>query len=182
MAKAVYGVVVDHARRLHVGVANGGANKLKPALLKIFAHRIRGSGAGGHLGHGGPGILHSFALDKLPNVAIKAAEALLHLQKRLGVEGGGGNFETVAHNARILQKLLVLGLVVASDDRRVKAIKGGAEVFALAQNGEPAQPGLKAIENDELEVFGVVVNRHPPLGVVVGDFNRVVVVHPAAAG
>src|SRR4030081_2449730 len=46
IAEAGGGVVVDHADRLHEGVANGAADEAKPAFFQVFAHRV------GHLGGG----------------------------------------------------------------------------------------------------------------------------------
>ena len=42
------------------------------------------------------------------------------------------------------------------------------------------QPGLRAFEDQQLEQRAVVVHRHAPLGVVVGDVERVVAAPGAA--
>src|SRR5438270_671483 len=43
---------------------------------------------------------------------------------------------------------------------------------ALAKDRLPGEPGLRALEQQELEEHAVVVHRHAPLGVVVRDAER----------
>ena len=66
------------------------------------------------------------------------------------------------------------------DGLRVEAGEGPAVALALAEDGEPAQPGLSALEHQELEEQPVVVHRHAPLLVVVG-VEEGLVAHPGAA-
>jgi hypothetical protein len=40
MPEAIRGVIINHARRLHVGVDNGRADKIEPALLQVFADGV----------------------------------------------------------------------------------------------------------------------------------------------
>ena len=61
-------------------------------------------------------------------------------------------------------------------DLGVEPRERSAERRALPQDRQPAQAGLGALEDEELEVLPVVVDRHAPLGVVVAD---VVHVRPA---
>src|SRR5690606_26003970 len=50
---------------------------------------------------------------------------------------------------------------------RVEAGEGGAERLTLAEDGEPGEAGLEALQADLLEEAGVVGDRPAPLGVVV---------------
>ena len=59
--------------------------------------------------------------------------------------------------------------VVARDLAGVEVVEGTAVVVALVQDGGPAQAGLGAFQNQELEEDAVVMLRHAPFLVVVLD-------------
>src|SRR5262249_7550342 len=63
---------------------------------------------------------------------------------------------------------------------RLEAVKGAAEVVALAQDRDPGQPGLKAVEHQFLEQRAIIVLRHAPFLVVIGDVQRILL-RPGAA-
>ena len=67
-------MVVDHARRLHEGVADGRADEVEAALFQILAHGVRFGVCARHLLQRLPRVLLGLAADKLPDVGIKAAE------------------------------------------------------------------------------------------------------------
>src|SRR5690606_35420288 len=56
---------------------------------------------------------------------------------------------------------------------RIGLRKRAAEIVALAPDGDPRQPSLEAVEDQLLEQRAVVIFRHAPLLVVVGDIDRV---------
>jgi hypothetical protein len=53
-----------------------------------------------------------------------------------------------------------------------KLAQRAAEGVALAEDGQPGEAGLEALEAELLEEAAVVVDRPPPLGVVVGEELR----------
>jgi hypothetical protein len=55
----------------------------------------------------------------------------------------------------------------------VKAGEGFAEGRTLAEDRQPREPGLEALEGEQLEEGVVAVQRTPPLLVVIGDVERV---------
>src|SRR5690606_41873933 len=57
--------------------------------------------------------------------------------------------------------------------RGIEVVERGAVVLALAQDGNPAQPGLGTFQRQELEQGTVVMERHAPLVVVVVLVERV---------
>lgn len=114
-AQAAYKVIVYQAHRLHEGVADGGPDEVEVASLEIFAHGIGIWGSGGDLLHGLGRVQPRLAIYELPNVAIEAAEFLLHRQKCLRVRDGGGDFKFVADYAGIAQELFDLATIVARD-------------------------------------------------------------------
>src|SRR5262249_41478325 len=83
------------------------------------------------------------------------------------------DLHAITHDAGILHQLLDLLRRVARDLLRLEAVEGPAEVLALAQNGDPGQPGLKAVEDELLVERAVVVFGHAPFFVMIGDVKRV---------
>ena len=73
----------------------------------------------------------------------------------------------VAHDAGVVHQRRDLVGIVAGDDLGCEAVESGAEIFALAQDRDPRQPGLEAVENQLFVKRPVVVLRHAPLGVVI---------------
>lgn len=62
----------------------------------------------------------------------------------------------------------------------VEAAKRAAEGLPLAEDDEPAQPGLESFEADLLEEAAPVTDGHPPFAVVVAAVQRIAVAPEAA--
>src|SRR5690606_8155270 len=62
---------------------------------------------------------------------------------------------------------------VARDLVEIEAVEGLAVGRALAQDGDPGEPGLRAFEHQELEETSIVVHRNAPLPIVVSEVERV---------
>jgi len=54
----------------------------------------------------------------------------------------------MAHDAGIGEKAGDIGFAIAGHRVEIEAIEGGAEVFALAQDGQPGQTRLEALQTD----------------------------------
>ena len=78
------------------------------------------------------------------------------------------------------QRLELLG-TIAGDDLRIEAVESAAEVLPLAQDRDPGEAGLETIEDQLLEQGPVVRLGHAPVGVVIGDIERIDA-RPGAAG
>src|SRR3989442_3182205 len=90
--KTAYHVVVHHAGRLHVRVADRGADELEAALLQILGQGVglrrgRPEGFSGHP----VGIAHCPVAREAPDVPIETAILLLDLQKTPRI--GDGTFD-----------------------------------------------------------------------------------------
>src|SRR5204863_4969495 len=105
LAKAAIEVIVDHADRLHKGIADGRADEFEAALEEILAKGIGFGGLRRHLSRAVATIEHRSAADEAPDVRIEAAELPLHGEKRLGVADGGVDLQPVAHDALVLHPL-----------------------------------------------------------------------------
>ena len=86
----------------------------------------------------------------------------------------------MTHDAGITKQTFDVRLSVAGDLVEVEAVERGAEVLALAQDGQPRKPGLKPFQADLLEQAAIVVDGPAPLLVVVAPVEIVVAVPRAA--
>ena len=113
--------------------------------------------------------------------SAREARALLH-DVEIGARRAHRalDLHAVAHDAGVLHQPLDLLRRVARDLLRLEAVEGAAEVVALAQDGDPGQPGLEAVEHELFVERAVVVFRHAPFLVVIGDVERVLL-RPRAA-
>ena len=86
----------------------------------------------------------------------------------------------MAHNAGISEQAGDIRLAEFRDPVEIETGEGGAEILALAQDGQPRQARLKALQADLLEQPAVVGHRPPPLRIVIDEVVRLVAMPPAA--
>ena len=115
---------------------------------------------------------HLFTLgtapDEPPDVGVEGAELVLHGDEGAGVAHGGLNLGPIADDAGVEEDLLD---PLGGEPGHLLHIELGEEATVarpLLEDGQPAQPGLRPFEDEELEVGAVVVHRHSPFGVVIG--------------
>ena len=171
VSKAVDGMVIDHACRLHEGIADRAPNEAETAFFQVFSHRVRYFSAGGYVLHGFPPIDHGFAISELPDVGIKTAKLMLDFNERPGIGNGGFDLESVADNAWIIQQGLYFTFVIAGNFFYIKISEQFAVVFTLFKDGRPAQAGLCAFQCDELKKYPVIMQRYAPFIVMVVLFK-----------
>ena len=162
-------MVVHHASGLHEGVADRRAYEAEAALLQIFAHGVGFRRSRGNVFRPARDALHRLPAGELPDVRVEAAEFALHRKKRPRVRNGGGDFQPVANDARIGEQGAHFLRVVLRDFRGVEAVEDFAVALALPQDRFPAEPRLRALEDQEFEEHAVVVDGHTPFFVVVAD-------------
>lgn len=91
-------MIVYHADSLHKCVADCCPHELKPSFPQGFAHGIRLGGVAGNIGQLLPCIPDSFAINKLPDVSVKASKLFLYLKKYPRIRDGGVDFEPVSYD------------------------------------------------------------------------------------
>ena len=111
-------------------------------------------------------------VDERPHVRVEAAEVGLHLEDALRVVDRRLDLAAVAHDAGVAEQSFDVAFGERGDGGGIEPGEGGAVSLALVEDRAPAQARLRAFEGEELEVLGVVVRRHPPLVVVIGDHER----------
>src|SRR6267143_3262628 len=160
-------VIVDHARGLHEGVANGRADEAETALLQIFAEDVGFGGLCREAFVGFPGVLFGLTADEAPNVSVKRAEFFLNFQEGAGVADGGVNFKAVANDSSVAEQFADLLFVVARDFLRIESIKYFAIPRAFLQDCVPTQSRLRAFQYQELKPRALVMHGHTPFLVVI---------------
>ena len=167
-------MIVDHADRLHEGVDDGRPAEFEAALRQFLGDRARDCGLRRHLASRFVVVDFRPAVDEVPQ-QLRKARPLVH-DVEPGARRAHRAFDlcAVAHDAGILHQPLDLGRPVARDFFRNEIVEGAAEIVALAQDGDPRQAGLETVEHEFFVERAVVVFRHAPFLVVIGDVERIV--------
>ena len=162
-------MIVDHAGGLHQRVADGRADELESALNQVAAHGVGFGCAGWHLSHSSPTILLRLVADKTPEVSVETAELFPDREKRLRILDRCRNLQPVTHDPGVAEEPFHIARVVARDLLRVKSVERFAIILSFLENRSPAQPGLRAFKDQKLKQYSIVMNRHAPFLIVIGN-------------
>jgi hypothetical protein len=99
-------------------------------------------------------VTDGFAIHEPPDAGIEAAELVLRLQKCFGALYGCRDLQAIADDSCIRHQGCRFALRVAGDLAGVEVVEGDALVLPLAQNRQPAQPGLRAFDDKEFGQSG----------------------------
>ena len=170
--RASHQVIVDQPARLHECVANCGADELESALEQITAERVTLGCSRGYFGGRAALIFARPASDEAPDVAIETTELVLHLDERLRIPQRRGDLQSIADDTGVGHQRRDFVRVVARDLLHIEVVEGAAIVFALVQNRRPAEAGLRAFQDQQLKPVPVILQRHAPFLIVVGQIDR----------
>src|SRR5580692_1974 len=166
-------MVVDHADRLHERIHDGRSAELEAAPRQLLGDLARQRGLGRDLLGAAEGICFRLAVEVTPQQAREALFLVHDLEIGARRAHGALDLQAVADDAGVLHQPFELRRRVAGDLLGLEAIEGAAEVLALAQDRDPGEAGLEAVQQQLLEQRAIVEFRHPPFGVMIGDVNRV---------
>src|SRR5262245_5721775 len=166
-------MVVDHAGCLHEGVDDGGADELEAARGKLLRYLDRNRRGCRHARGGLELVDLRLAASEVPQQFREAGPFLHNVE--IGFCAGDRAFDlgAVAYDADIVHQRVNLLGVVTRDLLRPEIVEGFAKVVALAQDGDPRQASLESVEDQLFIQRAVVIFRHAPFGVVIGDVERV---------
>ncbi len=176
-------VVVHQAHRLHERVDRRGSDEGPAALLQVLRQRRRL----GRRRHGGQDLARDPARTRrpcglpAPEVGRQRPEFGRQLLRALRVVDRRFDLAAMADDARVAEQPLDVARLEPRDALELEIGEAFAKSLALAQDREPAQARLEALEADLLEQAAVVGDRESPLAVVVGDVELVIAAPPAAA-
>ena len=77
-----------------------------------------------------------------------------------------GDFPSVAHDARVLQQALVVGVHEPRNPKEIEAEKNRSKILPLGQDRAPAQAGLKTFQAEFFEKAVVIIDGKAALVVV----------------
>src|SRR5512143_598359 len=100
-SETIHRVIIHHADRLHVGVADGAADEAETAPFQVATHGVRYGCAGRNFLHASPGVPDRPAVHKAPLVGVEGAELLLHLQEGAGIGYCGFHLQAIAYDAGV---------------------------------------------------------------------------------
>ena len=180
VAKTVHGVVVHEPHRLHEGIADRRAHEGEASIPEGPAEGVRLRGPGRHL----PEVHQVFWRGRPPTKPHKKRSkeplSFWRPQEGPGVPHGTLHLEPVPDDPRIGQEPLNSRGPEPGHPGGIEAGEGPPVALALAEDGQPRQPGLGPLQHEELEEHAVVVDRDAPLAVVVVEVERVRADPPAA--
>src|SRR5215475_16037112 len=162
-------------------VYNSGTYEAEPTVFQVPAERIGFDRSGGNLLHRFPAVHFRLSADKAPRIRVKTSELLLNCEKRPRVAYGRLDFLPVSNDPWIEQQLLDTFLGKSRYFVGIELGEGAAIAFTLVQDDRPAQSGLGAFENKELEMFAVIVDRYTPFPIVIFEHQGIAFADPPAA-
>ena len=77
IAKAIHGMVVDHANGLHKSITDCRADEIEAALFQVFAHRFSFRGFSGDFTEGYPPVDDRFVIYESPDKFIEITKLIL---------------------------------------------------------------------------------------------------------
>ncbi len=177
---AAFEVIVDEAHGLHEGVDGGGSDEAPAAFLEVFGKSF-GFFGGGLFQEPLPGD-GGWAVGGLvaPDVVGEGAAFGGEIGGALGVVDGGFDFAAVADDGGVVEEAGYVPGGEAGDFGVIELAEGAAETFALVEDGEPTEAGLKAFEAELFKEAVIVVDGESPFGVVVEAVEGSGLAPPAA--
>ena len=161
-------VIVHDSRRLHPRVDDGGTDELEAALFE---------GDGDALGEGrfceGHRALDRRAARHRPDEGGEVLARGLHREIGAGAADGRFDLGAGADDVGVLEEAGDIGLIELRDEFGLEAFEGFAECFALAEDDEPRETGLKPIKHEFFPEAAAVVFGDAPFLIVVGLEERV---------
>src|SRR5437899_379807 len=141
----------------------------KATLDQVAAHGARSLGLGRRFTQAPPGILQGPAADELPDVPVEGPVLALNREERARVGDRGLDLRAITDDARVVHEAPDTGRGVAADFLWIESVERLPIRRALLENGRPADARLSAFQDQQLEEQTVLVDRHAPLPIVIGD-------------
>lgn len=167
-------MVVDEARGLQKGITGGGTEEFEAAAAHVATEGIALRRGDGYFGQCAEMVSYGVAIgEKGKHVIVKTTVFLLHFDEKARIGNGRFYFQPIADNAVAPHKTLHIGIGHGGHSLDVEIAERAAIALAFLQNGEPAETGLRTLQNEEFKECTVVGDRPPPLRVVIAHINFV---------
>ncbi len=162
-------MVVHQAGGLHERVANGWTDEPKAAPKQIGAQCPRLVAERGQCARAATPIVDWCICDETPNVRCKTTSILAKPQQGAGVADCRRDFCTVAYDPGIAKQLLDASGRYTRDEGGIEPAEDLSVARTFSQDRLPREPRLRTFEYEQLEKGSIVVERHPPLLIMVAD-------------
>src|SRR6266478_5833131 len=100
---------------------------------------------------------------------VETAELFSDREKRLRILDCRRNLQSVPHDPGIAEQPFHIARAVMRDLLRTKTVERFAIVLPFLENRRPAQPGLRALQDQKFKQFSIIMNRHTPFLIMIGD-------------
>jgi hypothetical protein len=108
-----------------------------------------------------------------PDELVQRRSVLPESERTAGVRDRGLDLAAMADDSRVAEQALHVALAEAGDALGVEVRERRSEVVALAQDRQPGQAGLEALEAEPFEQPALVAHGTSPFVVVVLDVELV---------
>ena len=166
-SEAIDEMVIDESCSLHVSINDRGAHELEASRLQVPAQQIGLGACRGYVALRPPAIDDRFAADESPDVVSKAPEFLLDLEIVPRIADRRLDLSSVSYDAGVGHEPFNGAPVKARNTLGIEVGECATITGTLAQNRSPIQAGLRAFEDQKLEVRSVIMDGNAPFGVVV---------------
>src|SRR6267143_2560133 len=173
ITETAHEMIVHHAYRLHVSVTDRRSHEREPSAFQVRTHRVGLLRLRRNLTHAPPMVFLRAIADELPHVGVERSKFLLNFEESMCVPERCGNLDAVANDSAVGQEPLQVPPLVTGNLSRVEAFERGTIMFTLPQDSHPREPGLRALEDQELEQPSIVVLRDSPFSVMVLHHERI---------
>jgi hypothetical protein len=164
-------VVVGQTLGLHERICRGRSDEPPSPALEFLRQCGR---TRRHRGNATVAVASGFDDRPAPDPVDERALGLDQFDGAPGVVDRRLDLAAVTNDPRVAKESLDVALAETSHLFDVEPGERGTEVRALAQDREPAEPGLETLEADLLEQAGRIGRRSTPLVVVVRKVQRVI--------
>src|SRR5260370_20315476 len=168
-AKTVRVVMVHQPDRLHQGIDNDGADDFNPALLQRLRDFLGKRGLRKDLA----AVPDGGAAHHIPDEGGEILAGVAHGEVGPGTADRRLDLRARAHDAGVVEQLDDVGFSESRHSFRIEILESFSEGIALAQNGQPGQTGLKAVQHQFFPERATVVFRDTPFFVVIGAKKRI---------
>ena len=91
----------------------------------------------------------------------------MNFHEFLCIQDGCHNLQAIADDTGIGEKASDVLIAITGDPGGIKAMKSLTIIFTFIENSLPCKPGLCPLKDKELKENRIIVNRNPPLVVII---------------
>ncbi len=166
-------MLIHHADRLHEGVTDRGADETEAVALQGPAHDIAVTRGARDFARPQRPPPQDLAVGESPYIGGESARPVGNLEKRLGIADESLDFQAIPDDSSVEQQAMELTRAIVGDFFRIEIVECSPVIFPLAQDGEPTESCLGALQTKHFEQASILADRNTPFLIVVRDVQRI---------